>query len=1005
MRDAKIEALVKRREQSRVPLHDLMARKVQNILLVSSLYDSYTLERGTMEEEGRLSEVVFSDYLDLNLSRAPRVERASDGRQAFEMLKGGHYDLVICMLRMGEMDLQYFSRRAHDVAPEVPVVVLASSLRELTQLEALGHLPHVDRLFLWHGDHRLFFAIIKYVEDRLNVERDTAVAGVNSIILIEDSVRFYSSYLPMLYTELVKQTQAVMTDTVNRIQRLIRMRARPKILLATSYEEGEELYERYRDNVLGVVVDVAFPRKGELDEKAGVEFARMVKRTSPDLPVLLQSSVKSNRKFADLLGAGFIHKQSRKLLAEVRGFMQNHLGFGEFVFRAEDLTEVARARDLRSLSQAVMTVPEESLLHHAGRNHFSTWLMARTEFDLARALRPLKVEDFRSPQALRDYLRNVLLAHRDRARAGVVSEFSSRDLGSPNMFVRIGSGSLGGKGRGLAFVNSLLNNYKVAHHVPGVRVFVPPTAVLATGVFDQFMEDSGLRALVLENLADEEIRKGFMASRLPTDAVRDLRAFLQEVRYPLAVRSSSLLEDATYQPFAGVYQTFMLPNNHPDLKVRLKELANAIKLVYASTFYVDARSYIETTPNRLEEEKMAVVIQQVVGRQHEDYLYPAFAGTARSRNFYPLEGMEADDGIASVALGLGNLVVDGERCLRFSPPHPHRLYQFSSVTATLKNAQREFYALDLSRAGPSGDRAVEPRANLAHLGLDVAEQHGTLAPVGSTYSPDNDAIYDGVSRRGQRLVTMAGVLKGDSFPLSETLSFLLQIGAAGFSGPVEMEFAVNLRSSRNERHEFGFLQVRPLSVGADIQNVTLDGVESDQAICLSNRALGHGLCCDIADVVYVCPETFDRGRTVEIAAEIGVVNSRLSEEERRYVLIGQGRWGSSDRWLGIPVGWSQVSGVGCFVETDMVDASVEPSQGTHFFQNITALGIEYFTVNFGPEGGLVDYEWLDALPAAYEGEFVRHVRLGKTLEVAVDSRSRRGVIMKPGSSVVHKPAD
>ena len=1002
LRDPSLEAVVEPRERKTTPLHSLMARRVTNILLVSSLYDSYTFE-----EDGGLSELLFAEYLELNLRYAPRIVRVSTGEEALAKLRSDRFDLVISMRRVGDMDIGRFSRKAYRIVPDVPVLLLTYNTRELELLDS-AKLPHVDRTFVWQGDHRLFVAMIKYVEDGLNIEHDSAVAGVQAIILVEDSARFYSAYLPLLYSELVRQTQSLMSDSVNTMQRLMRMRARPKVLLATSYEEGLKLYRRHRQHVLGVIVDVAFPRHGERDLQAGRDFAQMVKKKDPARPVLMQSSDATNREFAHRINAGFIHKLSPSLLGEVREYMRTQLGFGPFIFRLPDGTEVAQADDLESLAGALLWVPEECLLFHGRHNHFSTWLMARTEFDLAYSLRSSKAEDFESPEEIRSHIHDALMERQEESVAGVVAEFPSGTFRARQMFVRIGTGSLGGKGRGLAFMNSVFNAYKTKRHIPGVKIHVPATAILTTGVFDRFMEKENLLPFVLEEEHDdEEITFAFLAASFLEDVTDQLRRFLAKIHYPLAVRSSSLLEDASFQPFAGVYRTYMIPNNHADLEVRLEELLCAIRLVYASTYHRNARSYLESTPNRLEEEKMAVVIQQIVGQRHGNYIYPIVGGTARSRDFYPVKGIAQEDGVAVVALGLGNKVMDGGKALRFSPAHPRKLYQFANVDDYLQHSQREFSALDLTRPGPDPMATPDGAAdNLVELGLDVAEEHETLHAVGSVYDHENHAIYDGISREGARIVTMSGILKADVFPLAETLKFLLEVGEAGFSGPVEMEFAVKLSSKPDELHELGFLQIRPLGTGAEMRRVKIGDLSEEEAIVVSRKALGNGIIEGVADVVYVRPDRFERSRTAQVAREIGTINGLLKEDGRHFVLIGQGRWGSADQWLGIPVGWSQISNARCIVETDMKDIRVEPSQGTHFFQNITSLGIGYLTVNFGRGGGLLDYDWLEAQPAANETDYVRHVQFKEPLEIIMDGRQGLGVVMKAGCRVVrHEGAD
>ncbi|MBM4372823.1 MAG: histidine kinase, partial [Deltaproteobacteria bacterium] len=679
----------------------------------------------------------------------------------------------------------------------------------------------------------------------------------------------------------------------------------------------------------------------------------------------------------------FLCKGSPRLLAEVREFMRDSMGFGDFVFRTPAGEEVARARTLKDMTRLVAEVPTEVLLYHARRNHFSTWLMARTEFALARAIRPLRVEEFADADAVRAYLHRCFRSRDERGHAGIVSEFArSHPLDPTSMFVRIGKGSLGGKGRGLAFMNSVLSNHRVEEKVPGVRIRVPPTAILATGVFDAFLESSGLKSVGLEASSDSVVAEAFLSARLPRDAVRDLKAFLQEVRFPLAVRSSSLLEDASSQPFAGVYRTYMIPNNDPSLEVRLQELLTAIRLVYASTYYEDAKAYVGATPNRLEEEKMAVVIQQVAGRRHGDLLYPDVAGIARSRDFYPLDGASPDDGVACAALGLGSLVVDGGRCVRFSPRRPGKVVQFSSVEGILDSAPREFRALDLSHhADPAGRQTA---SRVLSLGLEVAREHGTLEAVGSLYSPENDTVYDGTGREeGIPLVTLAGILKGGALPLVPALELLLQLGTTAFACPVEIEYAMSFGGDHGAPHDFAFLQVRPMGSGIASLPVSLDHVPREDAICFSQRALGHGLIEGLRDLVYVRWDTFDRGRTQEIAGEIGRLNAALAVAGRRYVLVGPGRWGTSDRWLGIPVSWSQVSHAACFVETELGDLAVEPSQGTHFFQNITSLGLGYFTVGgAGGASGTLDRGWLDSVVPAREGPHVRHLRFDEPLLVA-----------------------
>ncbi len=968
-----------------------MSWRVRNILLVSSQYDFFTFQ-----EDGRLTESLFSEYLELNLRYAPNIRRASTAEQALEMLNSSPFDLVISMLKLGDTNIDEFCRSVRALDDEIPLVLLASNARDLAATSFSKHLKGADRVFIWSGDVRLFLAIIKSVEDRINAWNDSSTMGVPNLILVEDNVKFYSSYLPILYTELMEHCQALMSDGLNRMQKLFRMRARPKVLLATTFEEGISLYERYQDHVIGVVVDAAFPRGGEIDPRAGIEFAKIVRERTPDRPILMQSSDEANAEPIRKIGGHFINKRSPTLLHDVQGFLRAHMGFADFQFRMPDGTLVGSARDIRSLLERLATVPIESIAYHGSRNDFSTWLMNRTEFDLSRELRPGVVTDFKNPEDIRTHLISVLKSHRARSRAGVVAEFSKATFEGSSGFVRIGAGSLGGKGRGLAFFHTLLEQYEIDERFSDIDIFIPPTAVVATDVFDTFMAENDLTDFALGDAPDEEIAARFLMADLPEEVVDALRTFLARIDYPLAVRSSSLLEDGSHQPFAGVYRTDMIPNNHNDFRVRLGALCDAVKLVYSSTYYAASKSYVNATQNRLEEEKMAVVIQEIVGRRHGDHLYPMIAGVARSYNYYPMDDMSSEDGVVSVVLGLGKTVVDGGKCVRFCPKYPRKLYQFSSPGDTLRTAQSDFLALNM------GDNAVDLPATaqedpfIVRLGLDQAEKDGTLGMVGSVYDAESLAIHDGISRPGPRLVSMAGILKSDAFDLAGALDHLLKIGSAAFSGPVEIEFAANYRKTHKDPHRLGFLQIRPVVIDVTESGMDLEHVNPKDAICICEDALGHGYVKAVQDIVYVPTGTFDRSKTVEIALEIAKFNGNLVAEKRPFLLMGPGRWGSADRWLGIPVKWSQISGAACIVETDMHDIKVAPSQGTHFFQNMTSLGIAYFTIDSDKGGNHLDLDWLDATEAVSGAEFVRHVRFDEPLEIAVNSRQNRGVVMKPG---------
>jgi CheY-like chemotaxis protein len=973
--------------RNHVSFQDLMRYRILDILLVATPYDSFLLE-----EAGELSEKMLGEFRNLDLHYAPGLTVASTGEEALEIARQQRtINLILTTPHVADMDAAELARRVREsgIRRDLPVVLLAWDTTEL-QPFSRGSSPLFERAFLWQGDARILLAIVKSVEDWRNVEHDTGSAGVPVILLIEDDPRRYSSFLPALYSELLQHSQRVTSEALNLSQKILRMRARPKILLCSTYEDAEEAFDKYSDDVLGIISDIEFPRGGRSSPTAGIDFVRMVRQTYPDIPIVLHSSKPEFGDQARRIGAGFLLKGSPHFLEDLGRILLDDFGFGDFVFRLPDGVEVARARDLKTLEEQLRTMPAESILYHGARNHFSRWLRARADFGVAHAMRPRKVEDYPTPEALRDDMIRSIAEYRFEQAQTVVADFPRDGFDFATDFYRLGSGSLGGKARGLAFMRRLLAQHELRRRFPGIEIAVPPAVVLGTDVFDRFLDENDLRRFAIDCDDESEIWRRFQAARFPEEAERDLRAFLKRAGFPLAVRSSSLLEDSQHLPFTGVYDTLMLRNNAGTMDQRVTQAVLAIKRVYASTFTRGAKGYLAATPYRLEEEKMAVILQKIVGARHGPRFYPHASGVVRSHNFYPRPPMTAQDGIAAVCLGMGRGVVEGGPCLRFCPRYPQNVPQLSSVEEMLKDTQRDFWALPLEGA-PDELGMREERYT-----LDVAEIDGTLAMVGSTYSKENDAVHDGLSRRGTRLVTFAPVLKHGLFPLAEILGALTDVAAQGMGGPVEIEFAVNLKVPAGRPRELGFLQMRPLALAREAEAIEVGTIEPGSAVCWSRCVLGHGRLEGICDLVVVDSKRFDRARSRETALEIARLNRKLLSESVPYILIGVGRWGSRDPWLGIPVTWDQVAGARVIVEAGLQDLKVAPSQGSHFFQNLTSFHVGYFTVNPEAGDGHVDWPWLDAQTPVTENAHVRHLRFEKSLLVKMNGRKGEGVVLKPG---------
>ncbi len=958
---------------------NLMRFKIRDILLVSSLYDNYLFE-----EDGRLYEQIREEYQSLNLSHAPELTHVTTGEEAIELIKNdrNRFDLIITTFHVEDMTPIKFAGELIKEQIEIPRILLAYDNKERKDIETNFDTSVFDKIFIWQGNYRLLIGIIKYIEDKLNVEEDTKNAGVQSIILLEDNVKFYSTYLPLIYTEIFNQSQRLISGGVNMTHRFLRMRARPKILLCTTYEEAWSYYTKYKEFLLGIISDVTFKVNGVLDPEAGLKFARKVKKEIHDIPILLQSS-KDHRIQAYEVGASYLHKKSPRLLHDLRRFMLNNFGFGDFVFRTPDGKVVGNAVNLNTLQEQLGIVPEESIVFHAERNHFSNWLKARTEFWLASRLRPGRVTDFESPEALRQDLIKEIKNYREMRLRGIITDFRKDYFDPYNSFARIGSGSLGGKARGLGFVNNVINNFSIRDKFEDVEVYVPSAVVIATDVFDQFLEENDLFSFAVSEDDDAKIIKKFReALKFPSEIKERLREFLTLIKEPLAVRSSSLLEDSQFQPFAGVYETYMIPNENENLEIRLEELIVSIKCVYASTF------------SRLEEEKMAIIIQKLVGAKRGERYYPDFAGVAKSYNFYPVPPQKPADGIAIVALGLGRYVVEGGHAVRFCPQYPKHLLQFFSTRETIKNAQQKFFALEAGHEHNHMDETF-PRSCVKSYPLSIAEKDQTLFYVGSTYSSENDMVYDGISRQGARVVTFAPILKHKMFPLPEILGLLLKLGRWGMGTHVEIEFAVNTKVGKGKPKEFALLQMRPLVLTREREDFEVNNVDRSKLICLSQQVLGDGIINDVKDVVFIDIDNYDRGKSKIAAKEIAEINEKMIAEKKQYILIGVGRWGSLDHWLGIPVTWDQISGAAVIVESGFRDFSVEPSQGSHFFQNITSFRIGYFTIKHGSQDEFVDWEWLRNQEIVESKNFATHIRTQNPFTIKINGQRNKGIILKP----------
>jgi CheY-like chemotaxis protein len=971
----------------------LMQKRIHKVLIICSNYDNYMLE-----EDGRIDEQIFNEYVSLNLKYPPTFVQTDNAEDAFKILSEGSIDLVIAMLSIKGTDAFALAKEIKKKYERIPIVVLTYFSREVSVKLEKEDLSAIDYVFCWLGDASLILAIIKLLEDKMNADHDIEQIGVQAIILVENSVRYISSYLPNLYRIILVQSLDFQHEALNEHQRMLKMRGRPKILLATNFEDALALYSKYKYNVLGVISDISYKRGGVLDENAGLELCKIVMADDDKVPFLLQSSSLSHRKTADEMGTGFIHKYSKSLSLELRNFIIQNLAFGPFVFRNPDTMEpIAIATDLQSLQQNILTVPDNCLEFHAGRNQFSKWLNARALFPVAQMFKYIRKEDFESMDEMRRFLYIAISSFRLGKGRGIIAKFDKSSFDEYQIFSRIGEGSIGGKARGLAFINSIIKKNKLYNKFPDVLITIPRTVVLSTDAFDEFMEKNNLYSVALSDLTDEEILDRFIKAELPGRVYQDFYAFLAVSRnVPIAVRSSSKLEDSHYQPFAGVYSTYMIPRV-PDNKLMIQMLSNAIKEVYASVYYKGSKAYMTATANVIDEEKMGIILQEVCGNRHDNVFYPTLSGVARSINYYPIGSEKAEDGIANVAFGLGKLIVDGGLSLRFSPRHPKKILQLNSPDLALKETQKSYYALDLNIESfvPSTDDGVNLlESNIRDVSNDTAMKY-----LASTYDYNNHMLYDGINRKGKRIISFSNILQHNQFPLADILNTLLEHGSREMNNPVEIEFAANLETPAGQPKIFNFLQIRPIVQNEQTNNLDIGKIDPLETIVWSDSALGNGIFKGIKDIVYIKPDTFNPADSKKITANIDRLNSDFLKQNISYVLIGPGRWGSADPWLGIPVKWHQISAARLIIESGLKNYRIDPSQGTHFFQNLTSFRVGYFTVNPYFNEGHYDIEWLNKQNVKYEDNYIRHVSFENPIEIIINGRLHKGVIMKPDASI------
>ncbi|NDW09485.1 PEP/pyruvate-binding domain-containing protein [Dysgonomonas sp. 520] len=964
----------------------LMNKRIFNVLLIATKYDIFILE-----DDGRVNEQIFNEYVSLNLSYPPRFTEVLNEEQALYELQNNHYELIIYMPNMDD-DSFSIVNTLKGQHPDIPVVILTPFSREVVKRMSNKEMMNVDYIFTWLGNAELLVAIIKLIEDAMNAEHDTQEVGVQIILLIEDSVRFYSSALPTLYHIILEESKNFAKEALNQHEEKLRMRGRPKIMLARSYEEAEAIYNTYSDYILGVITDMSYIRGGTKEQLAGYEFTKWVKSQDKYLPVVITSSENTNKQYADELKCSFVDKNQKTFPFDLKRQIKLNFGFGDFVIIDPDTKEeITRIRNLKDMQVSIKTIPQKSLKYHMSHNHFSRFFYSRAMFPVAEVLKNIHLHESTDLEDARQTIYEAILEYRRMKNTGTVAVFQKDRFDEFSYFARIGNGSLGGKGRGLAFMGHLAKIYADTLDFEYAPVTIPKTVVVCTDIFDEFMEMNDLYKIGMSDRPNEEILSYFLHSSLPEHLAEDFIAFLEIVKNPIAIRSSSMLEDSHLQPFAGVYSTYMIPYVNDKYEM-LRMLSEGIKAVYASVFYSESKAYMTATQNMIDEEKMAVVLQEVVGQRYGDHFYPTVSGVARSINFYPIGNQKPEEGVVNLALGLGKYIVDGGMSLTYSPYHPDNILQLSTLDLALRDTQRRFYALDMKNI-PS-NFSVNDSFNLLRLGLKDAEKDGSIRYISSTFDPYDNIINDGYYEGGRKVITFNGLLQHKLFPLSRVLRDILSIGQQEMGRAVEIEFAVNLPEP--DKGMFYLLQIRPIVKSADTAKVDLSKIDPKDTVLLATDALGHGVTEDIYDIVYVKTENFDPSNNNKVAEELEKINSSLVKEDRNYVLVAPGRWGSSDPWLGVPVKWAYISNAKLLVELGLENYRIEPSQGTHFFQNLTAFGVGYFTINpYLDGGGSFDEEFLKQQTAETETEYLRHIRFDKPLIMKINGGKKLGVVMKP----------